>query len=293
VTEASASRSGTAVVTGGASGFGRAIGEQCAARGFDVALLDIDGERATKEAAGLGDRYGARVVGLRTDVGEEEEVAAAAAHVADEFGGADLVFSNVGVQQIGTLESFTDEAWSWMLNINVVGAARVARAFLPLLRRSDSPRLAFTASASVLAPASHLAAYQASKFAVLGLAEGLRLEVADDGILVSVIFPSGMITRHLESSLAARPEAVTQPIADPGDTKAMLASNPTLVRDVTTPEIAARCVLDDVLAGARYVVTHGNLVEQMTERHARLFEAVEAARRRTIQNGVDGDGGNN
>jgi NAD(P)-dependent dehydrogenase (short-subunit alcohol dehydrogenase family) len=141
----------------------------------------------------------------------------------------------------------------------------------------------FTASSSVLVPASHLAAYQATKFAVLGLAETLRLELASEGIAVSVIFPSGMMTRHLESSLAARPGALTGPIADAADTEAMIASNPGFVRDVTTADVAARYVVDDVLAGEPYVVTHGDLVDAVAERSEQIRRAVERGRDRTLE----------
>jgi NAD(P)-dependent dehydrogenase (short-subunit alcohol dehydrogenase family) len=245
-----------------------------------VALLDLDGDRAIDEAAALAREHGVQVIGRRTDVGDAADVVAAAAAVAQELGGVDLVFSNVGVQQIGALEGFGDEAWAWMLDVNVIGAARVARSFLPQLRRSRQAHLAFTASSSVLVPASHLAAYQASKFAVLGLAETLRLELADDGIAVSVVFPSGMITRHLESSLAARPGTVAGEIAPDADMEAMIASNPGFIRDVATAEVAASAVVDEVLAGEAYIVTHGALVEPLLEQQARVRRAAERARDR-------------
>jgi NAD(P)-dependent dehydrogenase (short-subunit alcohol dehydrogenase family) len=270
---------GVAVVTGGGSGFGRAIGACCAAEGFSVALLDIDGARAVSEAASLANDYGVRSLGLRVDVGDSKDVEMAATGVERELGAADLVFSNVGVQQIGALERFSDEAWAWMLDVNVVGAARVARSFLPLLKRSANPRLVFTASSSVLVPASRLVAYQASKFAVLGLAETLRIDLAEEGIGVSVIFPSGMITRHLESSLAARPAGITESIADPEDTEALVASNP-YVSQVATAEDAARAAVAEVLAGEAYIVTHGDLVAPVAEQQARLLQAVERARGR-------------
>jgi NAD(P)-dependent dehydrogenase (short-subunit alcohol dehydrogenase family) len=271
---------GTAVVTGGGSGFGLALARRCAERGFSVALLDIDGERAAAEAEALAAEHGGRTLALAVDVADTADVERAAARVAAELGGADLVFSNVGVQQIGALEGFSDEAWAWMLQVNVVGAVRVARSFLPLLRASERPRLAFTASASVLVPASRLAAYQASKFAVLGLAETLRLELAADGIGVSVIFPSGMMTRHLESSLAARPASVAGDIAPAEDTRAMLESNPGFARDVTTADDAARDVVEEVLAGEPYIVTHGDLVEPVLEHLTLIRRAVERGRRR-------------
>jgi NAD(P)-dependent dehydrogenase (short-subunit alcohol dehydrogenase family) len=261
-----------AVVTGGASGFGLALAERCAALGMDVVLLDLDGERATTEASRLG------AVGMGVDVGDTSSVEAAAAAVGQRFGVVDLVISNVGVQLFGSVEAFTDDEWRWLLDINVTGSARVARCFLPLLRAAAEPKLAFTTSSSILDPASRLGAYQASKFAVWGLAETLRVELAGDGIGVSVIFPSGMLSRHLETSEAAQPDHLRRPIANEGDFDAMIASNPTMASMLATPEDAAAGVIEQVLAGAPYVITHGDLTEAVATRSEALTRAAEAAR---------------
>jgi len=267
-----------AVVTGGASGFGLALGERCAAKGMRVALLDRDGERAGAEANALEKAHGVEAVGLAVDVADAGAVDTAASVVAERFGGADLVVSNVGVQLFGPVERLTDAEWQWVMDVNVVGSARVARAFLPLLRRATAGRLAFTTSASVLDPASRMAAYQASKFAVWGLAETLRLELAGEGIGVSVIFPSGMITRHLETSEAAQPADVRRPIGGEDDFTAMLTSNPALAQAVVPAADAARHVVDALLAGEPYVITHGDLVGAVEARSAALRTAAERAR---------------
>jgi NAD(P)-dependent dehydrogenase (short-subunit alcohol dehydrogenase family) len=267
----------TAVITGGASGFGRALGERCAALSMDVALLDLDGERAMTEALALADAHGTACVGQAVDVADVASVQAAAAYVAERFGVADLVVSNVGVQLFGAVEQFSDDEWGWVLDVNVVGSARVARAFLPLLRKAEQPRLAFTTSSSILDPASRLGAYQASKFAVWGLAETLRLELADDGIGVSVIFPSGMLSRHLETSEAAQPDHLKRPIANDGDFDAMIGSNPDMAAMLAAPEDAAAGVIEAVLAGERYVITHGDLTGGIESRSAELSRAAQAA----------------
>ena len=84
----------------------------------------------------------------------------------------------------------------------------------------------------MLDPASRLSVYQTSKFALWGLAETLRLELHDDGIDVSVVFPSGMISRHLETSEAAQPDHLRRPVRQPGDYEAMVASNPAMIQAV-------------------------------------------------------------
>lgn len=268
----------TAVVTGGASGLGRALGARCAALGMDVALLDLDGERAAAESAALAEAHGTTCMGERVDVVDPASVDAAAALVEARLGVVDLVVSNVGVQLFGAVETFTDEEWRWVLDVNVTGAARVARAFLPLLRKAERGRLAFTTSSSILDPASRLGAYQASKFAVWGLAETLRLELAGDGIGVSIILPSGMFSRHLETSEAAQPDHLRRPIANEGDFEAMSASNPQMASMLATPEDAAAGVIEAILADERYVITHGDLSGAVAARSAELTRAAEAAR---------------
>jgi NAD(P)-dependent dehydrogenase (short-subunit alcohol dehydrogenase family) len=268
-----------AVITGGASGLGRALGESCAARGMDVALLDLDGERAAKEAEAIAGDRGVQALGLGVDVADGAAVEAAAAAVTERFGRADLVISNVGVQLFGALDKTTDEEWRWVYDVNVVGSARVARAFLPLLRAASPGRLAFTSSSSVLDPASRMTMYQSSKFAVWGLAETLKVELAGDGIQVSVVFPSGMLSRHLETSEAAQPAHVRRAIAGDDDFQAMHESNPTMSEFLATPEEAAAGVVEQLLAGTPYVITHGQFVDAIDNRSAALRAAAEVAAR--------------
>jgi NAD(P)-dependent dehydrogenase (short-subunit alcohol dehydrogenase family) len=191
--------------------------------------------------------------------------------------------SNEGVQLFGAVEKLTDQEWQWVLDVNVVGAARVARAFLPLLRSAPHGRLAFTTSSSVLDPASRLGVYQASKFALWGLAETLALELKSDGISVSTIFPSGMMSRHLESSTAAQPEALRRDIGEAADFEAMLASNPGMVQAPASPEAAAANTIDALLAGERYIVTHGALVEALNTRHSQLLAAAQTAEQASME----------
>ena len=267
-----------AAITGGASGLGLALGERCAALGMDVALLDLDSERASVEAVRLAQVHGIQTVGLVVDVSDAASVDRAASGVEERFDGVDLVVSNVGVQLFGPIERFTDDEWRWVLDVNVTGSARVARSFIPLLRRAEQGRLAFTTSSSILDPASRLGAYQASKFAVWGLAETLRLELAPDGIEVSIILPSGMLSRHLETSEAAQPPDIKRPIAGDGDFDVMIASNPEMASMLATPEDAAANVIEAILAGQHYIITHGDLTGAVAARAADLTRAAEAAR---------------
>jgi NAD(P)-dependent dehydrogenase (short-subunit alcohol dehydrogenase family) len=248
-----------AVITGGGSGLGAAMGRAFAGAGMAVALLDIDGDAARQVAAALRGALGVRSTSLRVDVGDAASVAAAARHVAAALGGCDVLCANVGVQQFGAIDRLSEQDWQWVLGVNVLGTVRTVREFLPLLRaRSGFRRIVLTASSSVLAPSVRMAAYQTSKFAVMGFGETLRAELAGEGIGVTVLFPGGMSTRHLESSAQARPAELGGSETRSDDIAAMLAHSPMTDGDVVTPEHAIRNLLADLVADEPYVVTHGS-----------------------------------
>ena len=271
--------SDVAVITGGGVRFRPRPGRTV--RGAWDAGGPARPRRRPRRRGGGDARRGERRRGVRAEgrVADGASVDEAAATVDERFGTAHLVISNVGVQLFASIDRATDDEWRWLLDVNVVGSARVARAFLPLLRRADRGRLAFTSSSSVLDPASRMSMYQASKFAVWGLAETLRVELAGEGIGVSVIFPSGMLSRHLETSEAAQPAHVRRPIAGDDDFAAMHESNPTMAQFLATPEEAAAGVIEAVLGGRRYVVTHGEFLGALATRERELrVAATEAAK---------------
>jgi len=263
-----------AVVTGAGSGLGAAMARLLAEAGMAVAALDIDEAGAARTAATLAEELGIPTTAMRTDVGDSESVAAAAEHVAATLGGCDLLCANVGVQQFGAIDRLTEEDWQWVLNVNVMGTVRTVRSFLPLMHTRQGWRhIVVTASSSVLLPTPRLGAYQASKFAVMGFADTLRQELAGAGIGVTVLFPAGMATRHLQSSALARPAALGESVTLPDDIEVMLGGHPIRVGDVVTPEYAVRNLLDDVLADKPYVITHGNYRQEYNARR----DAIDAA----------------
>ena len=200
----SALAGGTAVVTGAGSGLGEAMVDTFAAEGMGIAALDINREAAESVAARLT-AGGTAALARGVDVADRASLDAAAAAVADQFGSCNVVAANVGVMQFGPLEQITADDWHWLLSVNVVGTANTVNAFLPLLRAADGPRhIVLTSSMAALVPTPRQGAYITTKFAITGYGDVLRQELADDGIGVTVVFPSGMITNHLDSSRAAR-----------------------------------------------------------------------------------------
>ena len=150
-----------------------------------------------------------------------------------------------------------------------------------MLRAADGfRRIVFTASSSVLAPGVRLAAYQTTKFAVTGFAETVRAELADEGIGVTILFPGGMMTRHLESSALARPTDLGPSETSPGDVEAMLAYQPMGEGDVVDAEHAVRNLVADLLGDEPYSLTHGSYREQYNQRRdalERAFDRMEAS----------------
>ena len=197
----------------------------------------------------------------------------------EEFGGGNVVCANVGVQQFGALDRLTADDWRWVLDVNVLGVVNTVDAFLPLLRSSTGTRrIVVTSSSAVMVPGVRLGAYTASKFAVMGYGETLRQELAGEGIGVSVLFPAGMSSRHLESSVKARPTELGPSVTLPDDIDAMLAS-----RDMdaavhtATPEHATRNLLAALRDDERYIVTHGSYRGGLVARLDDLVRAYDRA----------------
>lgn len=245
-----------------------------------VAALDIDADAALATAKTLADEYGVATTSTWVDVGEPESVTAAATHVESALGGCDVICANVGVQQFGAIDRLTDDDWTWMVNVNVLGTVRTVAAFLPLLRQREGfRRIVLTASSGVLTPAIRLGAYQTTKYAVMGYGDTLRQELADEGIGVTVLFPAGMMTRHLESSAAARPTDKGEWVLLPDDIEAMMSSGAMGADDIVAPEHATRNLLTDLVADEPYVITHGGYRAHYHERLAALEAAFDRMER--------------
>ena len=272
----SAFTGGTAVVTGSGSGLGAAMAAAFAAEGMSIVVLDINREAAESVASRLADE-GCDTLARAVDVADPASVEAAAAAVAERFGDCSVVCANVGVQQFGPLDQLTAEDWQWVLSVNVIGTVNTVNAFLPLLRAHEGARhIVLTSSIAALVPTPRQGAYITSKFAVTGYGEVLRQELADDGIGVTLLFPNGMITNHLDSSRAARPTALGESILRDEDLEVVIAHAGAGEDTVTTPEDAIADLVRDMLAGEPYVITHGMLGPAIHARH----ETIEAANQR-------------
>ncbi|HXZ62500.1 MAG TPA: SDR family NAD(P)-dependent oxidoreductase [Acidimicrobiales bacterium] len=269
-----------AAVTGGGSGLGAAMCRVFAGAGMAVAALDIDADAADATARELRATFSVPAHSVAVDVGDRASLHEAAAGVRAALGGCDVVCANVGVQQFGAIDRLTDDDWTWVVNVNVLGTIRTVEAFLPLLReRVGFRRILLTASSGALLPAARLGAYQTSKFAVVGYGETLRRELEAEGIGVTLLFPAGMITHHLASSARARPAEKGEWVLMPDDIEVMMASANLGAGDVATPDHAVRNLLADLIADQPYVVTHGGYRAAYHERLAGIEQAFDRMER--------------
>jgi short-subunit dehydrogenase len=183
----------TAVVTGAASGIGRAVAISLARRGCHLALADIN-EAQLAQTAQMAASPGVRISCHRLDVSNREEVAAFPAVVIAAHRGADILVNNAGVAVGGTFEQVSETDFDWLMGINFLGVVRMTRAFLPLLRASDDARIVNLSSLFGLVSPPGQTAYSASKFAVRGFSQSLRHELQGSNIGVTVVHPGGVAT---------------------------------------------------------------------------------------------------
>lgn len=188
-------RKGTAIVTGAGGGIGRSLALKFAASGYALAVLDIDEKAATKVALEV-EALGRRSVALRCDVTSESDLSSAAQIIESRLPPSRLVWVNAGVAHLGGVVTGPRENFDWIYAVNVTGAISTLRAFVPLLLEGDGRRhVGLTASVAGLVQSNPMvAAYCASKYALVGLGEALRAELGPLGIGVTIACPGTVNT---------------------------------------------------------------------------------------------------
>jgi NAD(P)-dependent dehydrogenase (short-subunit alcohol dehydrogenase family) len=221
-----------AVVTGGASGIGRATAELLASRGATVAALDLNPDQVADP-----------LIGIRCDVTDDASVRAAVAEAAERFGRLDIVINNAGIGAQGDVAANDDAQWQQVLDVNVIGMARVSRAALPWLRQSPSAAIVNTCSIAAWAGLPQRALYSASKGAVYGLTLAMAADHVREGIRVNAVAPGTVDTPWVGRLLDAAP--------DPAAERAALSARQPSGRLVSADEVAhAVCYLASPLSGS-------------------------------------------
>lgn len=205
----------SAIITGGASGIGLALGAELATRGAHVVLADCDGAQASLAAEELDARSRGGVGSVSAamlDVRDGAAVAALVGEVAARYGRLDLMFNNAGIVVGGRTDEMTIEHWDRVIDVNLKGVVNGVLAAYPLMIEQGQGHLVNTASTAGLAPAVLVAAYSASKHAVVGLSGALRAEAAMFGVRVSVLCPGSVDTPILDRQPPVDLEPLTSPV---------------------------------------------------------------------------------
>ena len=188
------------VVTGAGSGIGRALAQQLASHGAQLALADVN-NAALEETRGL--LPGANVKAYMLDVADAAAVKAFAQKVEVDFGRVSVLINNAGVALYGTFSDLSLEEFDWLFRINFWGVVHGCKFFLPLLRREPEAHIVNLSSVFGLIAPPEQTAYSASKFAVRGFTQALSRELDGTRISLTCVHPGGVRTRIAENARAA------------------------------------------------------------------------------------------
>jgi len=225
-----------AIVTGAASGMGRATAKLLASEGARVAVTDLDLAACAGVAAECGDD--ARPYAL--DVGNADAIRSVIARIAGDFGGIDIIVNNAGVSSFHPLDGDEyDAVWDRALAVMLTAHQRVVRAALPHLRLSDAARIVNIASTEGLGATPGDTPYVAAKTGVTGLTRGMAVDLGPEGITVNCICPGPIRT------------AMTEGVPD--EHKVIFAKRRTALRRYGDPEEVAQMTLSLVLPAASYI----------------------------------------
>ena len=253
-----------AVITGGASGIGRAVADRAAAEGMKIVLGDIEAG-PLKEAVRDLTSQGAEALGVVTDVSDLASVQALRDQALERFGAVHLVHNNAGIGLGGPIWEVSEADWRWILGVNLWGVIHGVATFVPLLIEQGEGHVVNTASIAGLIAAPFLGPYNATKQAVVAISETLfkDLQAVGAPVGVSVLCPGFVQTRIAESE-RNRPEwAPDRDVTGAAELRGA-------VQDMVDGGIAATTVADRVIDAVRtntfYILTHPELDGAITTR---------------------------
>jgi NAD(P)-dependent dehydrogenase (short-subunit alcohol dehydrogenase family) len=253
-----------ALITGAASGLGRAMAERMAAEGMRLVLTDIEPAPLAEVARTLREAE-TDVVTQVADVSRAEDIDRLAEVAFDRFGAVHVLCNNAGVVKRARSWDLTVDDWQWVLGVDLWGVIHAVRAFVPRMRdQAEGAHIVNTASMSGLLPIPNLAAYSVAKAAVVALSEALQLDLDAVGasIGVSVLCPGFIATRITESE-RNRPAD----LADAAPPPAVARTTAGVQTTMDAADVAGH-VVDAIRANRFWILTHGAYKDVIRERAA-------------------------
>jgi NAD(P)-dependent dehydrogenase (short-subunit alcohol dehydrogenase family) len=262
-----------AVVTGGGGGIGRALALAFADEGMHVVAADLDLAAAEAVRDEVSSR-GVRGLAVHADVADRASVEALASRCFEEMGGVHVLCNNAGVSVFGSVDHVAEADWRWVLSVNLEGVIHGIQAFVPRMRdAAQGGHIVNTASIAGQVGRPGLGIYSTTKFAVVGLSEALRGEVAPYGIGVSVLCPDLVRTRIAESA-RSRPLHLGGP-----ETRARGAEY-WIQQHGINAGLVGRAAVDAVRGNELYVFTHPENRRGVEQRYRAVFAAFDVAEAR-------------
>jgi NAD(P)-dependent dehydrogenase (short-subunit alcohol dehydrogenase family) len=258
-----------AVVTGAASGIGRALVEAFAAEGSGVVVADLDAAEAEVVAAGIR-ATGADALAVAVDVSDVAAVEQLAATTLERFGRVDVLCNNAGVSTFNLFRDQTLDDWKWVVGVNLWGVVHGVQTFVPIMRDQGTPaHIVNTASiAGLVSGVAFIGPYCATKVAVVSISETLAQELAieESPIGVSVLCPSSVDTKVMESERGRPAElGVEQRTEMAESVRLMIRDGFTGPTGLKPAQVAAR-VLDAIRDGEFWIITHRDLAPTVEAR---------------------------
>ncbi|HZZ72132.1 MAG TPA: SDR family oxidoreductase [Pirellulales bacterium] len=192
-----------ALVTGAASGIGKALALELAREGCHLYLWDINREgleQTVRECAALG----VEAIGDRCDVSKKKEISAAVQRLLERWGWIDILVNNAGVAYYGPTENMTAEQWDWLLSINLLAPLQLIQEFLPILLHRAEAHILNVCSISGLVASGRFAAYHVGKYGLIGMTEALRAEYARRDLGATALCPGPVQTNLYKSAASGR-----------------------------------------------------------------------------------------
>lgn len=266
-----------AFITGGANGIGLGIARALAGAGARLALVDLDADALAAAEAELGRHT--EVFTAPLDVRDRAGFATVADAAEAALGPVSIVVNNAGVAGGAPTEKLTYELWDWGMGINLDGVINGVQTFLPrMLQRSIGGHIVNTASGAGLVAGPGNSLYCTAKFAVVGMSEALRIDLAARAIGVTVLCPGPVATGIIARTRASQPK-VTRAMS-PAQRDRAFAQNKVMqeyLANGTAPDAAGRMVLDAIVANRLYVHTDRLAVERIRERTRAMLAALPPA----------------